>query len=251
MAKNRKKPKKQKKNKKSNKLDFLIKFIAIIFLIIVVFWISRFTKTMDTKTTENEDFFQFIGERVIEYSGELTLSRKEGITELNVQDIELELNSSPIYYAKEPKLLLPEDMAIISPYDNGKMQKVKHFSNIKDEEYAVFLNIYNENKEKVIDITNSFLYDGDNIYIFPNGATIMCGTDTYVITPLSYVNAIYKDYIEIFDYQTQQYNIIQTQDTEVFAIIDEYKINLNTDVLYRPDQEQLLIKNINYLEDIK
>ena len=225
---------------------------VIIFLIVIVLWISKFTQKIDSTTIEEEHgFFQYIGERRVDYTGKLTLSRKKEITALKFDNEQIELDSTPLYYQEEEKIILPTDMAIVFPNNSGVMNKVNHFSTIKNEEYGVYLSTFSNNKEKVTDISKGFLFDGENIYIFPQEITILAGDQSYTLSPLSYVNVAYKETLEMFDKASQTYTFLETYDIEIIAKTDDFEINLSTDVLHRTDNEQLLIKNIDYLDNLK
>ena len=82
--------------------------------------------------------------------------------------------------------------------------------------------------------------------------TIVANGESYQLSPLSYVIVAYKEYLEIFDKDTQAYTFVDLEDSDdVIAKNDYYELNLSTDVLYNSGKEQLLLKNMNYLDYVE
>ena len=163
--------------------------------------------TLNTTKLEQEQFYQYFGGRKVEYTGTLEISRKnDGITNLKMDDINIELDSTPIYYAEEEnKILLPQDMAIVFPENQGQMQKITHFSTIQLEENIPYLQ-YENNRQS---IENGFIYDGNDLYIFLTPTTLLIGDNTYELSPLSYVIVTYRQSVEIYENTSDTYEIIE------------------------------------------
>ena len=251
----RKKSRKNTKKKKEERLEWLIKIIALAILAIIVLWINKYTeKQKQNAKVEELSFFQYIEDRRIDYNAELQFSVTGQIMEFKPKDIDidLDLDSSPIYYSSEEKMIFAKDMAIVFPNRNGTMKKIKKYTPITNEWYATYLNDYSQTKKNDIDVTQAFLYDTLDEYVFLSDVNILAKGENYQLSPLSYAVVSYKEYLEIFNKESQTYTFIELDDgDDVIAKNDYYEINLSTDVLNVRDQEQLLLKNINYLNYIE
>lgn len=248
-----KKKRYKKKKVNINKLEWLIKIIAIFALAMIVFWVKKYMQVQENKAKiKEESFFQYIEDRRIDYKADLTYSITGQIMEFKIKDLELGLDSTPIYYSEQEKIIFSQDMAIIFPNKNGQMRKIKKYTPITNEWYATYLNNYNSEGENDIDITEAFLYDASDVYVFPSEVTIIVKGESYALSPLSYAKVSYRDYIEFFNKDTQEYKYIELEDDDyVIAKNDYYEVDLSTDVLNIRGKEQLLLKNINYLDYIE
>ncbi len=189
------------------KKDNIVKILFVLVGIAVIVAVSIYIGSLNTTKLEEEQFYQYFGGRKVEYTGTLEISRKtNGITSLKTNDIYIDLDSTPIYYkTEENKLLFPQDMAIVYPENQGQMQKITHFSTIQLEEEIPYLQ-YENNKQS---IENSFLFDGNDLYIFLEPTTIVVGENSYELSPLSYAYVSYRQIVEIYEKASDTYEIIE------------------------------------------
>ena len=95
---------KKSKKKKEDRLEWLIKIIALAILAIIVLWINKYTKKQQQNAKIEElSFFQYIEDRKIDYNAELQFSVTGQIMKFKPKDIDIDLDSSPIYYSSEEK----------------------------------------------------------------------------------------------------------------------------------------------------
>lgn len=189
------------------KKDNIVKILFVLVGIAVIVAVSIYIGSLNTTKLEEEQFYQYFGGRKVEYTGTLEISRKtNGITSLKTNDINIDLDSTPIYYkTEENKLLFPQDMAIVYPENQGQMQKITHFSTIKLEEDIPYLQ-YENNKQS---IENSFLFDGNDLYIFLEPTTIVVGENSFELSPLSYAYVSYRQIVEIYEKASDTYEMIE------------------------------------------
>ena len=236
----------EKKKKRKNTIITISIISALIIIIIVV---SIIIANLNSTKTESHNFFQWYSGQKVEYKGELTFTRKEGLTELKATDKKVTLDSTPVYYAeKENKVIFPEDMAIVFPNNNGMMYRINHFSNIIEESNDVYLetNLAVETNKTKLD--QAFLYDGQDLYFFLERCNITVNGTTYEVSPLSYAIVRYKQRVEIYNYEKDEYQVIDIQDgQEAKVITDTYTINMSFDSLQTKEKEQLLIRGLSYL----
>ncbi len=236
-------------DKKKKRKNTIITISIISALIIIIIVVSIIIANLNTTKTESHNFFQWYSGQKVEYKGELTFTRKEGLTELKATDKKVTLDSTPVYYAeKENKVIFPEDMAIVFPNNNGMMYRINHFSNIIEESNDVYLetNLAVETNKTKLD--QAFLYDGQDLYFFLERCNITVNGTTYEVSPLSYAIVRYKQRIEIYNYEKDEYQVIDIQDgQETKVITDTYTINMSFDSLQTKEKEQLLIRGLSYL----
>ena len=236
-----------KKKKRRSKIITSSIVAALILIIVIVMIILG---NLNSTKTENHDFYQwFVGQKV-EYKGELTFTRKEGLTELKATDRNVTLDSTPVYYADEKnKVIFPEDMAIVFPNNNGMMYRINHFADLIEENGSIYLETNSATKTNKSKLEKAFLYDGQDLYFFIDRTTISVNGTNYELSPLSYVIVRYKQNVEIYNYEKDEYKVIDTSDTQDAKIItDTYTVNMAVDSLQTADKDQLLIKGLSFLK---
>lgn len=223
----------------------VIAIVAVLLFMSILLVVGLLLNRLNTTKIEEHSFYQYFIGRKFEYQGGLKLTRKNDITELTFQDTQVQLDSTPVYYADiENKVLFPEDMALVFPSQNGLMYKIDHFSNLFFETETTYLE-----KEGRTALKNAFLFDGQDLYFFLEKTTLKVGEEQYELSPLSYVICSYQDTIEIYQKEQDKYTILENKSKEVLASTSEYTINLNTDSIQMGEQQQLLIKNKDKLQN--
>ncbi len=228
------------------KKDNVIKIIFVIIMIAAIIFAAKYISNLNTTSLEEHEFYQYFGGRKVEYTGSLEISKENnGITNLQMEDVKIELDSTPIYYKDiENKMLLPQDMAIVFPLDKGTMKRVNHFWTVQLESNIPYLQ-YEKSKQLV---ENAFLFDGKDLYIFLEPTTLIVGEERYELSPLSYAKVSYRQSVEIYQKQEDTYTTIEDANYgNVTAQTEDYEINLSTDSLKYQEKEQLLLKKIDVL----
>lgn len=236
----------KKKKRKSTIITTSIIAALIVIIVVVIVIIGSLNST----TIESHDFYQWYSGQRVEYKGELTFTRKEGLTELKATDRKVTLDSTPVYYSDEKgKVIFPEDMAIVYPNNNGMMYRINHFADIIEHNGEMYLETNLATKTNRTRLENAFLYDGQDLYFFLERTNITVNGTTYEVSPLSYVIVRYKESVEIYNYEKDEYQIIDTTETQDAKIItDTYTVNMSVDSLQTAEKEQLLIKGLSYLQ---
>ena len=237
---------KQKKRRSSIIMSSVIAALILIIVIVVII-----IGNLNSTTTENHDFYQWYSGQKVEYKGQLTFIRKEGLTELKATDRKVTLDSTPVYYADEnDKVIFPEDMAIVYPNNNGMMYRINHFADIIEENGSIYLETNLATKTNKTKLEKAFLYDGQDLYFFLERTTITVNGTNYEVSPLSYAIVRYKQSVEIYNYEKDEYQVIDTTETQDAKVVtDTYTINMSVDSLQTAEKEQLLIKGLSYLQE--
>lgn len=204
-----------------------------------------FINKIDKIEISEANVYQYLSGIKYTYSGDLQLTRKDGQTLLYNNGKKFEMNSDPIYYNEENKLLLPKNMVLVN-YKTGQVQKVNHFNYILMKDHKYYANI----NKKDIEIKDSFLFDGADTYIFLDDVKLKYADKTYNLTPMSY--ATFKNNSSLYMYmknigEFKNENILN--ETVLVTSNDGYTVNLGSDSLTYNDnnQKQLLPKEIEDL----
>lgn len=226
------------------KMIILGSIAASVILVLVVSLVVFFKNKLTEYILEEHDFYQYLSGIKYEYSGNIKLSNNNNITELLFNDVIVTLDSTPLYYKDEEKVILPKTMSIIFPLSNVTQYKVNYFSSILKEDESLYL-VEGDRKEV---LSNCFLYDGNDLYFFLEETKITIGEQEIIISPLSYVILTYNDNIQIYDYLNDQIQTISIGENQIFASASNYNINLSIDAVIYNNNSRLLIKNTSYLQ---
>lgn len=240
----------EKKKKRKSKIITTSIIAALIVIIVIVIIIIG---SLNSTTTEDHNFYQWFSGQKVEYKGQLTFTRKEGLTELKATDRKVTLDSTPVYYADEDdKVIFPEDMAIVYPNNNGMMYRINNFADITEESGQIYLETNSATKTNKTKLEKAFLYDGQDLYFFLERTSITVNGTTYEVSPLSYAIVRYKQSVEIYNYEKDEYQVIDTTEAQDAKVVtDTYTINMSVDSLQTAEKEQLLIKGLSYLQEFE
>lgn len=246
------KKKKDKEHKKKGKTILIMSIIVIILIVVAGFIIYRHYKNLNKLTVEDYELYQYFAGQRYDYKGEISITRNGEITTLKYKDIEIEADSTPIYFSNiDNEMLLPANMGLLIPRLINKNYKLPYFTRIAVEELTdetqAFL-VYNDKKEY---IERSFLYDGNNLYVFIYETKVVIDGEEITLSPLSYITVNYQSDIYYYNKKTDEYRIIETHTDDVIATFEGYKINLSTDMIMYDNNSKLLIKNVGDLETYK
>ena len=243
-----KKIKNQLKMKKSAR-NIIIALIAIILIVIVVLITRNKYEEMTEYTIKNYELYQYFGGIKFEYTGELSLKNNGEITELKYKDIEIETDSTPIYFSqKDNEMLLPKSMGLYIPHKIEKNYKVPYFSRILVEETQTDFNAFLVREPKNLFLDKSFLYDGKDMYVFLYETKIHLNNQTIDLSPLSYITVVYGSEVTYYNKKLDKFKIIDNVKGDVVAELNGYKINLSTDMIMYENNNKLLIKNVDNLK---
>lgn len=228
----------------------VVSFLLFISIITGFYVINRYYSSLNSITYEDYEIYQYFSGARVAYSGKATIKRNNEITSIESKEKKIDTGFIPIYFQKvDNECLLPETMELVFPSIKNKSYKVNYFTKIMYDYTGDIETSFLVYKDKRILLDNSFLYDGDNLYFFPYSTSILIDGKNYNLSPLSYIIVNYKDMIEMYDKQSDKYTIIDSHNNDVIATMDNYKINLSTDMIMYNNENRLLIKNIDKLSN--
>lgn len=214
---------------------------------VMVIFPYYFISRVDTLTIR-DNLYQYIAEERTDYYGEcrITKSGINSVIQYNGQIIELP--DTPLYFDDKNEMLLPSVISIVMP-KLSLTYRVSNMSRVVETENSYFV----ENDKATIPVSDFFLFDGKDRYIFFEPIAITWGNQSVTISPFSYVEVKYNQSITVFDHEKQKYYTIETGATSVMAKMKcRAVINLSTDIISTENaQEQMLFLQPNLLEDLQ
>ena len=224
------------------------KYIFMSCLLLLSVFALYFYLNINKLVLTDIEMFSIVGGSIQNYTEKLTLTVKDNGTQLANNNKDFMLDSTPIYYKQEKKLLLPQNYAYVNFKSDIQLLKLNAFATIEqiDNEW----HIKNGGYEGVQN--NFFLFDGLDTYIFFYETKITYGEDNIIVSPMSFVTNIYNNKLIIYDFVNDKYNEIPVTNMNVQAVLsDSIKLDLNTDSLMSENRSQLLIKTIANLKNME
>lgn len=243
-------------NKKEKIKEFINKHyvilipICLIIILILAFAIYNIHRLYVNHTTdEKASFYQYFAGRKVEYEGTLKINRKNNIVDLDTGKQKIDLTSVPVYYKEDKvKVLLPQSMTIVRPLSGYKQEKTVNFSTITwDKDNTAYLLKSNEYDAE---ITNSFLYDGVDLYFFLTETNIKIGNDEITLSAMSYIRVNVGNSLEYYDHESDTYKMMEITTEQVIATNKDFEVNLSSDKVTNYD-DIILLMGPSYLNEIK
>lgn len=249
----------RKKKIDEQKRDKLVKVGIVIITIVFIFIIY---KIFNIVVIENEkinlsgqDYYQYFYGLRQDYSGNMEIINDDSGKQLILEDgRKVFLDSSPIYYKDIlGKVLFTEKMELVNT-DTGNTYKLDEYTNILEESNKMYIKRLKKDKTTVVN-NHSFIYDGSDLYFFLEETIIKIGKKKYEVSPLSYAIVNYKENIEIYDYDKDEFIIVDEKLAKSNKVIatnfdEDYTINMSVDSFSTYSSDQLIIKNIDYLPEL-
>lgn len=235
---------KSRQEKTDNIKEILVRLALILVIIDIIAASVVYIKQLNTKTLISNEFYQYIGEVKQEYVGELELTKEGEITRLTSLNIDIQLDSTPVYYKNENRAIFPENMEIVFPNASTSAYRIPRFSSVFLEDEVAYVEV----NRVEIPVQNSFIYDGNNLYFFLEKTIISIDDKEYELPAMSYVSVEYNDEIEIYNKESDECIIEDISGKEVRAEGSKYSIDLNVDSMEFDGKEQLLFKKIDKLK---
>ena len=157
-------PAKREKNK--NLRIFLFSIIGFCCLIVGAFLVLKHFRDLKQYTyTEEYPLYQYFAGNKEVYNGKVTLSSDDDITKIESNGVVKDIEDAPIYFQNvENEVLTGKNMLLVFPRLNNKNYKMKMFSKVvyENDSNAAFYYLGNQK----IYLEDSFLYDGNDLYLF-------------------------------------------------------------------------------------
>lgn len=228
-----------------NRYNILIPAFLLIVLLIAILLYSKEYKNNRYAKVEEVNVYQYFSGIKMEYVANISRNRKNVILEYENKEFAVSLDSTPVYIKDKANVIFPKEMSMVFPLENREYQ-VNALAEVYSENDLYYLNIRNLNN--IYD--HVFFYDGDNLYFFIDNVTLVIGNQTIELSPMSYVSASYKNFVEYYDYVSDSYGMIDITDEEVIVKNDYMTINVVGDEIIYKNSFSLLTKDFSFLEKI-
>lgn len=240
------------KREKNIKLYILLfSIIGVTGVLIALFIVFRqFFNLKQVTYDETYSLYQYFSGVKVSYSGKVTLTNNGDITTVESGGEVADIHDAPIFFEKnKSEVLIPKSMQLLIPRSLNQNYKLNYFTRVvyDDEEN---INYFYKGKNKVY-LEESFLYDGDDLYLFLMDVELTVGEKKYSLNPLSYAIVTYGGQVEIYDKKNDKYEVIEECLTNVIATGESFSINLSTDSVSYGDTSRLLFKSVDSLNVYK
>lgn len=228
-----------------NKQNILIPVFLLIVLLIAIILYANEYKTNRYANVEEVDVYQYLSGIKVEYTAIISRNKKNVILDYENKDYVVSLDSTPVYIKDTNNVVFPKEMSIVFPLNDMQYQ-VNALSEIYMENDLYFLNIRNLNKN----FEHVFYYDGKNTYFFVDNVTLTVGDRKIELSPLSYVNASYMNYVEYYDRENDVSEVIEVTNEKVLVSNDYMSIEVANDKVVYQDGFSLLTNDFSVLTKI-
>lgn len=197
----------------------------------------------------DQEVYQYTAAGKTTYPAKSRISKTEDIGIIE-QDKELiALDKTPLYFTEDDALMLTSVYSIIQP-NLALTNRVGINSIIYLDDDGTY---YVDNSQAKVRVSDFFLFDGKDTYIFFEPTEISWDENAIEISPFSYVTVKSNRSIKFFDRASESYRVIETGVSYVYAKLGKgSSINMSSDILIRSNgQEQFLFLQPNLLEDLK
>ena len=238
---------------KKRKIIKKIIFLALIFILILA--LIGFLSGLFKKYYKENKVFEYSTKNVYQYytgirkdyDFDVVVKRRDNTNTMSFKDKTIEIGYLPLYSLDNiNEVFLPDTMQIVIPRIKNKSYKLNYFSTLyfdtEDDSESVY--IANNNSKY---LESSFLYNGEDFYFFPYRTKIIIDEKEYNLTPMSYIIVNYRAQIELYNKGEDDYVIIESHENDVIAYLDDYRINLSTDMIIYDNENRLLLKKYNLL----
>lgn len=229
-----------------NRYNILIPVFLLIVLLIAIFLYASEYKNNRYAYVDEVEVYQYFSGVKMEYTARIGRNKKNVILDYENKDYVVSLDSTPVYIKDKDNVIFTKEMSIVYPLED-KQYQVNALAEVYKQFDLYYLNIRNLNKT----FDHLFFYDGNNLYFFIDNVTLTVGNQSIQLSPMSYVSALYLNFVEYYDYATDTYGMLDiSNNSEVIVKNDYMTLNVATDKMIYNDGFTLLTNDFSYLSKI-
>ena len=226
------------------KYNILIPIFLIVVVVVALIVYGREYRNNRYAETKDIKVYQYFSGIKMEYTGLISKNRKNVILAFEPKDEVVNLDSIPIYTEKKT-VIFPKEMTIFFPLEN-KIYRTNPLAEIYTKNNLIYLN--QKNVDNVFD--HVFYFDGGDLYFFIDPVTIKIGDKEINLTSKSYINCLYQNLLEYYDYENDKYDSISLTNEKVYVYNDYMKIDVTLDKVVYNDNFTLLSSDFSNLNKI-
>lgn len=223
-----------------------IKWFALLLILIIVICFFSFRKNIDEVKLENHNLYQYLSGVKVEYTGVVKLNKDDEVIKLSFKDVTVELDTTPIYFQDEEKVLLPKNMSVVYP-TQGRQFKINYYSYV----YRDVNDYYVKDRSVKRRVENAVIYDANDLYFFIDEVSVSFANNNYQLKPMSYIIVdTFNNLVYVYDKEKDEFTIFENIEDEVIISTKKYKINASLDLMYYNNKSRLLLKSIDKLANL-
>ncbi len=226
--------------------NILIPIFLLVVLLIAILLYAKEYKNNRYAYVEEEEVYQYFSGVKMEYTANISRNRKNVILDYENKDYAVSLDSTPVYIKGKDNVIFPKEMSVVFPLKDRQYQ-VNALAEVYKKYDLYYLNI--RNLDETYD--QIFYYDGNNLYFFVDNVTLVVGNESIELSPMSYVSALYLNFVEYYDYETDTYGMFDISNNQEVVVKNDYMtINVAVDKVTYNDGFTLLSNDFSYLSKI-
>ena len=229
----------------------LIPVMVGIVLLVTVFFLYREYKYDNTRNKKEFSVYQYFGGMKSEYTAIVTYNLKEAIVDLKAKDKKIEYDSIPVYYKDNENVLFPNEMTIVFPLRDGSQYRLYKYATYYKEDNLHYI----KNNINTGEYNYFFLYDGKDVFFFPEETTLKINNKEYKkLGERSYVTVVGGATLIYYDTATDTSEVIELDGDTVTVVNDNMDVNVSERyflsfgkkiLLFSPDNLNPVFKTID------
>lgn len=233
------------------KYKVLIPVMVAIVLLVTMFFLYREYKYDNTRNKKEINVFQYFGGMKTEYTAIVTYNLKNSIVDLKSKDKKIEYDSIPVYFNDEDKVIFPQEMTIVFPLRDGSQFKLYKYATYYKEDNLHYI----KNNIDTGNYNYFFLYDGKDVFFFPEEVTLKIdGKDYKQLGAKSYVTVVGGLTLIYYDTSMDTSEVIELNGDTVTVVNDNLDVNVSERyftsfgkkiLLFTPDNLNPVFKTID------
>lgn len=228
------------------KYKILIPVMVVIVLVVTIFFLYKEYKYDNTRNKEEISVYQYFGGVRVDYTSIITYNLKNSIVNIEPKDKVIESNTVPIYYSDKSKILFPVEMNIVFPLKNGSQYKLFKYATYFREDSLHFI----KNNTDLGYYTDFFLYDGKDVYFFPEETVLKINDKEYKkLGPMSYARVVGGYTLIYYDTTTDTSEARELNGDIVTVVGNHINVNLNDGAFYL-FSNRVLLSSPSYLNPV-
>lgn len=221
--------------------------ISLILVVFVSFLVYYKIMISDNYTVSDEvKVYQYFSGKKYEYKANVVKNRKDVVVEFNPIGMDINLDSTPIYYSKSDVVLFPKDMSVIMPTLSCAEYLSSGYSYITYSKgiYTLTTNKYDGK------LNHYFLFDGKDLYFFIEPVTLKVGSNVIELSSYSYLSTANRGYISYYDKKNDSYTTLEIDDDDSYISNDYYKVYVSRDTIDYQGTNVILTADLKELNSI-
>lgn len=207
-----------------SRYKILIPIMVVFVLLIAVYFFYREYKYDNYRNKQEKMVYQHFNGVLVEYKAQIVYNLKDIIVDVNPIDRKIELEKTPLYLKGKDEIIFPQDMNIAFPLKDGSQYRLyKYATYVYDNESHKL-----SNNGKKDTYSYFFLYNGDDLFFFPDEISLKMDGKEYVkLGKMSFVKIVGGNTLEYYDKENDKAEFLEIAGKTITASNDNMDVNLS------------------------